>query len=204
MQKTLKIGITGGIGVGKSVVALIFRQLGIPVYDADTRAKWLITHNPLLISEIKENFGEEAYLPNGELNRRYLAEKVFINNDKTLLMNSLVHPKVGQDSEAWFEEHKGKYSYLLKEAALLYEAGGYKELDKIIVVTAPLEVRLTRIQARDPQRSREEIIAIIGKQMPENEKITKADFLIQNDGAQALIPQVLELHQRFVALAQVA
>jgi dephospho-CoA kinase len=200
MQKILKIGITGGIGVGKSVVAMIFNQLGVPIYDADTRAKWLLTHDLLLIKEIKENFGEEAYLPTGELNKRHLAEQVFIDNDKIRIMNNLVHPKVGLDSQYWLEANSGKYPYLLKEAALLYESGSDKGLDKIIVVTAPLEVRLARIQARDPQRSREEILGIVEKQMPESEKIAKADFLIQNDGTQALIPQVLELHQRLLAL----
>lgn len=201
MKKTLKIGITGGIGVGKSVVSLIFKQLGIPFYDADARAKWLIMHHPTLVEAIKLYFGEEAYLENGELNRRYLAEKVFINNDKIQLMNSLVHPKVGEDSAQWFEENKGKSSYTLKEAALLYESGGYKGLDKMIVVTAPIEIRIDRIKIRDPQRSTEEILGIISKQMPEEEKIKKADFLIHNDGTRLVIPQVLDLHHQLLSLA---
>ncbi len=201
MQKTLKIGITGGIGVGKSVITLIFKQLGIPIYDADTRAKWLITHNSDLVENIKQTFGEEAYLENGEINRRYLAEKVFVSSDKTQLMNSLVHPKVREDSIHWFEEYEGKCPYTLKEAALLYESGGYKELDKIIVVTAPLEIRIERIKARDPQRSTAEILGIISKQMPDDEKIKKADFLIYNDGTQPIIPQVLHLHHQLLALA---
>lgn len=169
MANTLKIGITGGIGVGKSTACLIFKQLGIPIYDADSRAKWLISHHPILISEIKATFGEQAYL-NGELNRRYLAEKVFIDKDNIQKMNSLVHPKVGEDSKQWFDEQEGKYPYLIKEAALLYESGAYKELDKIIVVTAPLDCRIKRIQARDPQRSREEILGIMSKQMPDERK----------------------------------
>lgn len=200
MQKTLKIGITGGIGVGKSIVTLIFRQLGIPFYDADTRAKWLIMHHPALVEAIKLHFGEEAYLENGELNRRYLAAKVFVNSDKIQLMNSLVHPKVGEDSAQWFEENEGKCPYTLKEAALLYESGGYKSLDKIIVVTAPIEIRIERIKIRDPQRSTEEILGIISKQMPEEEKIQRADFLIHNDETRLIIPQVLDLHHQLLAL----
>lgn len=198
MKKTLKIGITGGIGVGKSVVALIFSKLGIPVYDADTRAKWLMAHHAPLIAEIKANFGEAAYLENGEINRRYLAEKVFIDKDKVQLMNRLVHPKVGEDTLQWVKEHEGKFPYLLKEAALLYESGGDKGLDKIIVVTAPIEVRIARIQQRDPQRTQEEILGIIQKQMPDEEKIRRADYLIHNDGEALLIPQVLGLHRELL------
>ncbi len=197
MGNTLKIGVTGGIGSGKSTVCLIFKQLGIPIYDADTRAKWLINHHPHLIAQIKATFGEQAYL-NSELNRRYLAEKVFIDKDNIQKMNSLVHPKVGEDAKQWFAEHQGKYPYLIKEAALLYESGSYKELDKIIVVTAPLNLRIARIQVRDPQRSEEEIIGIINKQMPEEEKVKKADFVIYNDEKQMLIPQVLRIHQELV------
>ncbi|TAH20814.1 MAG: dephospho-CoA kinase [Cytophagales bacterium] len=200
MPKTLKIGITGGIGVGKSVITLIFKQLGIPIYDADSRAKWLITHHAQLVEAIILNFGKEAYLANGELNRRYLAEKVFVSSDKTQLMNSLVHPKVGEDSQDWFAKNEGKFPYVLKEAALLYESGGYKELDKIIVVTAPLAIRIERIKARDTQRSEAEILGIISKQMPEDEKIRRADFLIHNDGNQPIIPQVLHLHHQLLAL----
>jgi len=197
MGNTLKVGVTGGIGSGKSTVCLIFKQLGIPIYDADTRAKWLINHHPYLIAQIKATFGEQAYL-NGELNRRYLAEKVFIDKDNIQKMNSLVHPKVGEDAKQWFATHQDKYPYLIKEAALLYESGSYKELDKIIVVTAPLDLRIARIQVRDPQRSKEEITGIINKQMPEEEKVKKADFVIYNDEKQMLIPQVLKIHQELV------
>jgi len=203
MPKTLKIGITGGIGVGKSVITLIFKQLGIPIYDADSRAKWLIMNQPQLIEAITLNFGKEAYLENGELNRRYLAEKVFVNNDKIQLMNSLVHPSVGEDSLRWFGEQEGKFPYVLKEAALLYESGGYKDLDKIIVVAAPLAIRIERIKARDNQRSEAEILSIINKQMPDEEKISKADFIIINDGTQLIIPQVLQIHRQLLALAAV-
>jgi dephospho-CoA kinase len=199
MGNTLKIGVTGGIGAGKSVVCTIFKQLGIPIYDADSRAKWLIANHPILIQEIKTTFGEEAYIGK-ELNRRYLAEKVFVSKDNIHKMNSLVHPKVGEDAKNWFEENKGKYPYIIKEAALLYEAGSYKELDKVIVVTAPLEVRIARIQIRDPQRSKEEILGIIAKQIPEDEKVKLADFVIYNDGEQMLIPQVLRLHTQILTL----
>jgi dephospho-CoA kinase len=201
MEKTLRIGITGGIGVGKSVVALIFSKLGVPIYNADSRAKWLMAHHAQLIQEIKATFGAEAYLENGEINRRYLAEKVFIDKDNIQKMNGLVHPRVGEDTLAWARENEGKFPYILKEAALLYESGGDKGLDKIIVVAAPLEVRIERIQKRDPQRNKEEILGIISKQMPDEEKMKRADFLIQNDGETLLIPQVLNLHQQLTHLA---
>lgn len=197
-KNIIKIGITGGIGTGKSTVCLIFRQLGIPIYDADQRAKWLMTNNKLLKEEIIEHFGNESYLPNGELNRGYLANQVFQDQQKVALLNALVHPKVGQDMKNWANQQKK--NYVLKEAALMIESGSYKELDKIILVDAPLDIRLKRIQKRDPQRTEQEILGIIAKQMPEEEKRKVADFIVLNDQTQLLIPQVLNLHKQFLTL----
>jgi dephospho-CoA kinase len=199
LKKPLLIGITGGIGSGKSTVCKIFGVLGIPIYEADSRAKWLMVNDLELIQKIKANFGEESYLPDNQLNRQYLATQVFNDGDKVKLMNSLVHPRVGQDFVQWVDNQSDK-PYLLNEAALMFESGRYLSMHKIITVFAPLETRISRIQARDPQRSPEEIKAIIQKQMPEEEKIKKADFVIYNDGEKALIPQVLELHQKFLAI----
>ncbi|MCS6794497.1 MAG: dephospho-CoA kinase [Raineya sp.] len=196
MTKILQIGITGGIGSGKSTVAKIFQILGIPIYDADSRAKAVMVENSELKSAIIENFGENAYLPNGSLNRRFLAEQVFTNPEKTKIINSLVHPAVAQDYLHWLAKQKN-VPYVLREAALMIESGAYRSLDKLIVVSAPEELRLKRIQARDPQRSKQEIQGIMAKQLPETEKLKFADFVIYNDEKHSLIEQVWNLHQKF-------
>jgi len=199
---SLQIGITGGIGSGKSLVSTIFSALGIPVYDADLRAKWVMNIHPVLKTDIITAFGHSAFTTANELNRQYLAKQVFNNSDKVALLNSLVHPRVAEDYTAWVEAHVN-YPYLLKEAALLYEAGSYQLLDKIIVVFAPIEIRIQRIQKRDPQRTIEEIQAIMAKQLPEEEKLQRADFIVYNDESRLLIPQILNLHQQFLSMASV-
>lgn len=197
MTQALQIGITGGIGTGKSTVCKIFSILEIPVYEADTRARWLMNNDRELKDEISRQFGKEAYTQDGELNRAYLAAQVFNESDKVKLLNSLVHPRLGKDYLQWVQKEK-EAPYLLNEAALMFEAGRYQMMDKVIVVTAPLELRIARVLQRDPQRSREEVLAIIAKQMPEEEKITRADYLIHNNEQQMLIPQVLKLHRVFL------
>lgn len=192
-----KIGITGGIGTGKSTVCLIFKALGVPVYDADSRAKYLMRSDPILVGQIKKYFGEECYLPDNQLNTIFLAQKVFQNQSQLDLLNSLVHPQVRQDMQNWALQFPSK-PYLLKEAALMYESDSHQDLDKIIVVSAPLSLRIERIRKRDPQRTEAEIEAIIAKQMPQEEKERRADFIIRNDGQDLLIPQILPLHQIFI------
>jgi dephospho-CoA kinase len=194
-NKPLKIGITGGIGSGKTLVSKIFSVLGIPVYDADSRAKWISNEHPKVKAEITDLFGNEAYL-DGKLNTRYIASIVFKDQSNTAKLNSIVHPRVGEDFENWVHDHM-EYPYLLKEAALLFESESYKQLDKILVVSAPLELRIKRILARDPQRSEAEIRGIMDKQMPEGEKLKRADFILYNNDQQLIIPQVVELDQLF-------
>jgi dephospho-CoA kinase len=194
--KPLKIGITGGIGSGKTTVCKIFETLGIPVYYADERAKWLMTNDLELVKNIKILFGKAAY-NDGILNRSYIAEIAFSDPQKLEQLNSLVHPAVLRDGEIWQESHPN-VPYTLKEAALLFESGSYKQLDKIIVVTAPLELRIQRVLQRD-QTSREAVEARIAKQMLEEEKIKRADFIIINDNTHALIPQVLQIHRQLVS-----
>jgi dephospho-CoA kinase len=172
-----QIGITGGIGSGKSLVCKIFAQLGVPVYDADSHAKELMTTDGILISGIKKEFGDLSYHPDGTLNRGYLAEHVFHDVNKLERLNQLVHPRVGEDFGRWAEKRK-KHPYVLKEAALLFEAGSYKDLDKIIVVFAPEPLRIARVLARDPQRTVEQVKAIVEKQLPEAEKLKRADHVI--------------------------
>jgi dephospho-CoA kinase len=188
----LKIGITGGIGSGKTTVCKIFETLGIPVYYADERAKSLMTNDLELIKNIKILFGATAY-ENGILNRSHIAQIAFSDPQKLGQLNALVHPAVLRDGEIW-QEAQGNVPYTLKEAALLFESGSYKQLDKIIVVTAPLEERIERVMQRD-QVFREEVEVRIAKQMSEEEKIKRADFIIKNDNAHPLIPQVLAIHK---------
>lgn len=198
MSPNLKVGITGGIGAGKSTVCRVFKALGIPIYDADSRAKNITVTNMDLMAEIKAQFGEASYLESGELNRVFLAQTVFNNPDKLQILNGLIHPKMREDSQNWIQEHEGKFPYLIKEAALLFEAGSYKDLDKIITVSAPLDVRIQRTLARDSHRQKSDVEAIIAKQMPQEEKEKRADFIIWNDGKQFIIPQVLKLHHLFI------
>lgn len=194
----LKVGVTGGIGSGKSTVCRFFEELGIPVYDADSRAKYLMQHEHYLIDQIKRKFGEDIY-DDGKLNRKLLAERVFNDRPKLELLNSLVHPAVFRDNERWNEAQKAKNQpYIIKEAALLIESGSYKGLDKLIVVTAPLNVRVTRITGRD-NSSAEEVMARVQNQLPEEEKLKLANYVIHNeDGMEGLKKQVLEIHQKLI------
>lgn len=191
------LGITGGIGSGKTTVCKIFETLGIPIYYADDRAKFLMSHDPNLIMGIIELFGQEAYLEPQVLNRAHIAQVAFNDKDKLTQLNALVHPAVARDGLEW-QAAQYDVPYTLKEAALLYESGSYRSLDKIIVVTAPLKLRIERVMARDGAK-REEVEARIAKQMPESEKVNMADFVIYNDGEQALIPQVMSIHRQLSA-----
>lgn len=196
MKSVLQIGVTGGIGSGKSLVCKIFAQLGISVYDADGHAKGLMTTDGILVSQIKKEFGDLSYYPDGTLNRSYLAETVFNDEEKLDKLNKLVHPRVAVDYEKWLNQHLDE-PYVLKEAALLFESGSYRALAKTIVVSAPENLRQERVLFRDVHRTVEQFRAIVEKQMPEEEKLKRADYIIVNDDANLVIPQVLELHDRF-------
>lgn len=191
------LGITGGIGSGKTTVCKIFETLGIPVYYADERAKYLMSHDQELIAGITTLFGPEAYLEPQVLNRVYIAQHAFNDPEKLAQLNALVHPAVARDGLEW-QAAQIDAPYTLKEAALLFESGSYRALDQIIVVTAPLELRIQRVMARDAAK-REAVEARISKQMPEEEKVKLADFVIYNDGVGALIPQVLAIHRGLLA-----
>ena len=195
-NKPFKIGITGGIGAGKSTVCKIFAQLGIPVYDADSRAKGLLVKDALLMGQIKEQFGAEAYFPDGSLNRVWLGQQVFGKPEQLALLNELVHPRVGEDFEHWYQQQQAPY--VLKEAALLFESGSYKNLDAIINVTAPESLRLRRTLMRDEHRSRAQIEEIMQRQLPETERNSRAHFKIVNDDTTMVLPQVLRLHRQFL------
>lgn len=188
----LKIGITGGIGSGKTTICKLFEVLGIPVFYADVRAKALMTEDPELVKAIKENFGEKAYWGDGILDRKYIASIIFKDKEKLGILNSLVHPAVFKDAEKWQKDQKD-VPYTLKEAALAFESGSYKTMDKMITVFAPEEIRIERVIQRD-HSTRAEVKARIDKQMPEIEKMKKADYVIINDGEHSLVQQVLFIH----------
>ncbi len=197
-KKTLKIGITGGIGAGKSIISRIFSLLGIPVYNADDQAKYLMNHDKILKREIIDHLGEKSY-KDGRLNRAYLSAKIFDNEDYQQKINSLVHPRVREDFYHWHQAHMTS-SYTLKEAALLYESGSYKELDKIIMIYSPTDLRVERVLLRDHFRTGEEVMKIIAKQMPDEEKRKMADYVIYNDDKRLVIPQVIDFHNKILEM----
>ncbi|MDC3210139.1 MAG: dephospho-CoA kinase [Saprospiraceae bacterium] len=190
-----RIGITGGIGSGKTTVCKIFESLGIPVYYADDRAKVLMTENKKLVDEIKKLIGDKSYFEDGSLNRQYIASVVFKNKNKLEQLNSLVHPAVAKDGILW-QQSQSVVPYTLKEAALLIESGSFQALDYLITVWAPKETRIQRVIKRD-NITRHEVEARIDKQIPEFEKLRLAQFVIINDGKKSLVQQVQKLHQRF-------
>ncbi len=189
----IKVGITGGIGTGKSTVCKLFASLGIPIYDADTEAKRIMNTHSLVHQKLVEHFGSEAFL-DGVLNRAFIAKQVFNNEANLLFINQLVHPLVGQDFEQWTKKQAELGAKMvLKEAALLIESNAYQTLDYLILVTSPIDLRIERIKKRDTQRTENEIRAIIAKQLPDSEKMKFADFVILNDEQNLLIPQVLSI-----------
>lgn len=189
----LKIGLTGGIGSGKSTVAKIFEALGIPVYYADAAAKQLMNSSSELKASIKKNFGNEAY-KNDELDRKYLADIVFNNKEKLDLLNALIHPVTIADAEAWMKKQEAPYC--IKEAALLFESGASENLDYIIGVYAPQALRIKRVMQRDGL-ARDEIMKRINRQVNEEMKMKLCDFVLLNNEQQPLLEQVLELDRKF-------
>jgi dephospho-CoA kinase len=187
----LKVGLTGGIGSGKSTVAKIFQTLGIPVFDADAVAKSIMHTNTSVKAAVIEAFGEAAYR-DGELNRKFIADIVFKDPFQLEILNSIVHPATMQAAEEWFQQQEAPY--VIKEAALLFEAGSAAGLDLIIGVTAPQHVRIHRVMQRDGV-GRQEVLTRMGRQIEDTIKMRLCDVVIKNDGVQALLPQVLALHE---------
>lgn len=190
----LRIGITGGIGSGKSTVAQIFKVLGIPVYSSDDAAKRLMNEDEELKINILKSFGKESY-SNGKLNRKYLAEQAFNDRTKIELLNSLVHPATIKDAAGWMEKQTAPY--VIKEAALIFESGSDKFLDAVIGVKSPLSLRIERTMKRNNVTA-SDIEARIKLQMDEDEKMALCDYIIVNDEHEMLIPQVLRLHEQFL------
>lgn len=190
----LRIGLTGGIGSGKSTVAHIFNVLGIPVYSSDDASKRLMNEDEELKNNIIKSFGEQSYL-NGILNRKYLAAQVFNDRNKINLLNSLVHPATIKDANRWMDLQTAPY--IIKEAALIFESGSHKFLDAVIGVKSPLSLRIERTMKRNNVAAAD-VEARIKLQMDENEKLSLCDYIIVNDEQQMLIPQVLLLNQKFL------
>jgi dephospho-CoA kinase len=187
----IKVGVTGGIGTGKSTVCKIFESLGIPVYYADQEARSLSDHHPEIIKGVKDLFGSDIYADN-QLNRKKVGELVFANKQLLASLNQIIHPVVAQHFEHWLQINAAA-PYVMKEAAILFESGAYKQVDKIITVTSPKELRLARVMQRD-QLSREEVEQRMLNQMDEVEKIRQSDFVINNNDIDLLVTQVLQVH----------
>ena len=196
MKLPLQIGVTGGIGSGKSVVCAVFASLGIPVYAADERARWLTEHDPILKADIQRVLGPNAYDTVGHYNRAWVASQVFADPTLLAALNAVIHPRVLADTAAWVNEQANK-PYVVKEAALMKAAGAGNSLDSVIVVQAPVALRIERIRKRDPQRSEAEIQQIIDRQISDVERAQLANYVIQNDESQLLIPQIIRLHDLF-------
>lgn len=195
MSLPLQIGITGGIGSGKSVVCKLFSCLGIPVYNADSRAKWLTNHNQQIINRVVALLGRDSYDAEGRYNTSYVSSLVFNNDDLLKKLNAIIHPVVMQDTADWVQNHATS-PYVVKEAAIMNKAGDRNSLNYVVVVEAPLELRVSRILQRD-KRSEDEIRAIVKRQVSDEDRKKVADFFINNDEESALIPQILKLHDIF-------
>lgn len=189
----LRVGLTGNIGSGKSTVARIFGFLGVPVFIADIRARF-ITDQPSITKSIADAFGEEVISRSGEIDRKKLGSVVFSDPSKLALLNSIIHPAVRKEFDAWctlFDDRP----FVIQEAAVLFESGQALNFDRIIVVTAPEALRIERVILRD-NMDREEVIKRIGAQWPEEEKKAKADFIVVNDGSRMVIPQVIDIWEK--------
>jgi dephospho-CoA kinase len=193
----LKIGITGGIGSGKTTICKVFETLGIPVFYADTVAKLLMTADPILVEGVKKAFGSKSYHQDGTLNNQHIAAIVFNEKIELDKLNALVHPAVFNAFEAWVVDSAATAPYVLKEAALLFESGSYQLCDKNILVTAPLAVKLERVMSRD-HVTEAQVLARMDKQFTDEHKAKMADYFISNAPSDSVILQVLTLHQKFL------
>ncbi len=188
----IRVGVTGNIGSGKTTVCKMFRHLGVPVYYADERGKYFLD-TPEVKKQIINALGNDILDQEGNIARQKLAARVFNNADELHQLNAIIHPLVRADFQQWSAEQTAT-SYVIKEAAILIESGQYKHLDKIILVSAPEDIRIQRVCERD-QTDADRVRQRAAHQMPEEEKTRFADYIIHNDGKQALIPQVNRIHK---------
>lgn len=193
----LKVGITGGMGSGKTTVCKVFEILGIPVFYADIVAKSIMHTDTVLKNDIVTAFGESSYSSQGELNRQYISSLVFKNEKELEKLNALVHPAVFRAFESWTAIQKAPY--VIKEAALLFESEAHKMCEQSVLVTSPKSFRIERIQARDGL-SLDEINLRMERQFSDEEKVKLADHVLINDERHLLIPQIMGLHQYFLEI----
>jgi dephospho-CoA kinase len=196
----LKIGITGGIGSGKTTVCRVFELLGIPIFYADTAAKLIMNTDPVLKEEILKTFGEKSYSMDGVLNRTHLSSIVFNNESELNKLNALVHPAVFRAFDKWLAIHHDA-PYIIKEAALLFETKSYTMCDLSVLVVSPEASRVRRVIARDGI-SHDEIVLRMKRQFSDEQKMKLADHILFNDESQLLIPQILELDQQFITIGK--
>lgn len=190
------VGLTGGIGSGKTTVAGFFKELGVPVYIADVEAKKLMNTSKVLIKKIKKLFGDGAYVDN-QLNKPFIAKKIFNNKDLLKQMNAIVHPKVAKHFKKWVEKQDAPY--VIKEAAILFENDGYKQCNLVITVTADEVTRIERVLKRD-NTTKEKIKAIMQNQWPEEKKIALSDFVITNNILEDTKTQVVKIHHQILKI----
>lgn len=193
----LKIGITGGIGSGKTTICKVFEVLGVPVFYADTAAKLAMVSDPVLVEGVKKTFGQESYQQDGTLNNAHIAAIVFKETTELDKLNALVHPAVFRAFKEWVKTKSAPY--VVKEAALLFESGSYQQCDKNILVTSPMALRLARVMQRD-NVSEAQVKARMDKQFTDEQKVKMADFFISNAPGDSIILQVLNLHDKFLSL----
>lgn len=191
------IGLTGGIGSGKTTVAKVFKTFNIPVYNSDIEAKKLMNSSSEIKKQLISEFGRKVYL-NNSLNKKYLANIIFNDKNKLKIINSIVHPVVKQHFKEW-ASHKIS-PYTIKENAILFESGMYKDVDFIITVTSPIELRIGRVINRD-NSTYEEVNSRIKSQISDQDKINKSDFVIFNDNKQLILPQIIEIHNKILKMS---
>ncbi len=189
-----KIGLTGGIGCGKTTISKIFQIIGLPIYNSDEAAKKILNQNISVKQKIINHFGEKA-LTNNKLDNKKIANIIFKQKEKLKIINSIIHPLVKEDFTNWYKTQKA--TYIIKESALLFNSNSYKELDHVIFVKSPLELRIKRIQSRD-KKNEKEIFSIIKNQSSDDFLEKKCDYIITNDENSFLIEQVLKLHKLFI------
>ena len=191
----LKIGITGGMGSGKTTASQVFRSLGIPVYNSDERARFFMETEQTVRNDVINLLGNSAYM-HDRLNREYIANRVFNDNHLLNHLNGIIHPIVANDAKEW-ESNQINVPFTLREAALLYESGGYLTLDAVILVKAPLELRIYRIMNRD-RVTRDQIVKRLRFQWPDKMKEQLSDYTVLNDGKRMLIPQLVSLYKQLL------
>ena len=186
----IKVGVTGGIGSGKSLVCSFFKLIGIPVYEADYEAKQLMNSSSVIKSQLMKTFGDDIYLPNSTVDRKKLAGIVFNSPSSLKKVNEIIHPEVRKHFNEWVDKQDSEY--IVYEAAILFESGFYTMMDFLILVTSPVETRIQRVMARDGV-SREDVLARINKQWDDADKIKRSNLVLTNDDTELIIPQLIEL-----------